>query len=149
MSGWCSLFAKVLNEGDYPLGLFKYLAKKSAVPIASQDFTASRSLRSNTDSATGVITDTGLPVLKALGALVSRVAEGLDKLALLAFNEDSLISVLHSLFQVGESAYKDGPGELFSIRGKIPADRLPVIVRLEAIHFATNTPFMGTPRLEF
>ena len=82
----------------------------------------------NTDSATGDASDTVFPVLKALGDLVLRGAEGLNKIALLAVNKDGLIYVLHSLFLVGESTYKDGPGELFSIRGEIPANGLPAIV---------------------
>ena len=113
------------------------------------EFTASRYLRSNTESATGAVSDTDLPVLEALGALVSRGAEGLDKISLLAVNEDGLVSVLHSLFLVGESAYKDGPRKLSAIRGKIPADGLPTIVRIEAIHFAANSSFVGTLQLEF
>ena len=63
--------------------------------------------------------------------------------------KDGLVSVLYSLFLVGESAYKDGTGELFSIRGEIPDDGLPTIMRLEAIHFAANSSFVGTPRLYF
>ena len=101
MSGRRSLFAQVLDDGDSPLGLFKYLAKKWAVPKAPQDFTASRSLRLNTDSTTGAVSDTGFPVLEALGDLVSRGAEGLNNIALLAINEYGLVSVLHSLFLVG------------------------------------------------
>ena len=84
-----------------------------------------------------------------LGSLVSRGSEGLDKLYLLAVNEDGLVSVLHSFFQFGESAYEDRPGKLFAIRSEIPANGLPAIVRLKAIHFAANFSFLGTPRLEF
>ena len=143
------LFAQALENGNDPLGLFKYLAKKWAVPKAPQDFTARRSLHLNTDSATGAVSNMGFLVLEALEALVSRGAEVLDKLALLAVNEDGLVSVLHYLFLVGESAYKDRTGEIFFIRGEIPAYGLPTIVRLEAIHFAANSSFVGTPRLEF
>ena len=78
----------------------------------------------------GAVSDMGFPVLEALGAFVSRGAEGLNKLALRAVNEDGLVSVLHSLFQVGYRAYKDGTGEIFAICGKITADGLPAIVRL-------------------
>ena len=49
----------------------------------------------------GAVSDMDFPVLKALGAFVSRGAEGLNKLALLAVNEYGLVSVLHYLFQVG------------------------------------------------
>ena len=105
MSGRNSFFAQVLDKGDAPIGIFKYLANKWAVPGSPQEFTASRSLRSNTDSATGSVSDTGFPVIEALGYFVSGGSEGIYKLSLLAVNEDSLVSVLHSLFKVGESAY--------------------------------------------
>ena len=101
MSGRRSLLSQVLDEGDAMLELYKYLAKKWEVPEAPQEFPASRSLRSNTNSATGAISDTGFPVLKSLGTLVSRGAKGLKKLSLLVVNKDGLISVLHSLFLVG------------------------------------------------
>ena len=131
------------------MSLFKYLAKKWAVPEDPQDFTASRSLRSNTDSTTGAVSDTGFRVLEALGDLASRGAEGLDNIALLTINEYVLVSVLRSLFLFGESAYENRPGDLFAILGEIPADGLPAIVRLKAIHFAVNFSFVETPRLEF
>ena len=92
------------------MGLFKKLAKKWAVPESPQDFTASRSLCSNTDSATGAVRNMGFPVLKALGDLVSRGVGGLCKIALIAIKGDGLISILHSLLLVGERAYEDGPG---------------------------------------
>ena len=133
------LLSQVLDKGDAPLALYKYLAKKWAIPKSPQEFTASRSLRLNMDYATGAVSDTGFPVLEALGILVSRGAEGLDKLFLIAVNEDDLISVLHSLFQVGESDYEDGTGELFAICGKITSNGLPAIVRLKAIHFSANS----------
>ena len=98
------------------------------VPEAPQDFTASRSLRSNTKSTTGAVSDTGFPVLESLGALVLRGAEGLDKLALLAGNEEGLVSVLHSLFLVRKISYEDGPGKFIAIHGKIPDDWLPAIL---------------------
>ena len=135
MSGRRSLFTQVLDEGDAPLALYKYLAKKWAVPKYLQEFTASRSI--------------GFPVLKDPGTLVLRDSEGINELSLLAVNKDGLVSVLHSLLQVGESDYKVGPGELLAIRSEIPADRLPVIVRLEAIHFAANSSFVGTSKLKF
>ena len=50
MSDRRSLFAQILDKGDAPMGLFVYLAKKWVVPKAPQEFTASRSLRLNTDS---------------------------------------------------------------------------------------------------
>ena len=78
-----------------------YLANKWAFPEAAQYFAASRSLCSNTDSATGAVINTGFPVFKALADLISRGDEGLDNLALLAVNADPLVSVLHSLFHVG------------------------------------------------
>ena len=87
-------------------------------------------------------------VIEAVGDLVLRGAEGLDKIALVFVNKDILVSILHPLFQVGDSTYEDGPGELLTIRGKIPDDMFPVIVRIEAIHFASDSSFVGTPLLE-
>ena len=81
--------------------------------------------------------------------LVSRGAEGLDNISLLSVKKDSRVSFLHSLFQDEESAYEDVPGKLFAIRGDIPADGIPAIMRLEAIHFAANSSFVGTLQLEF
>ena len=39
-------------------------------------------------------------------------------------------------------------GDLFAIRGEIPAVGLPVVVRLEPLLFASNFPFVGKSRLE-
>ena len=47
------------------------------------------------------------------------------------------------------STYENGPGELFAIWGEIPTDGLPAIVKIEAIHFAVNSSFVSTPKLEF
>ena len=149
MSGRNLFYPQVLDEGDVPLGLFKYLTKRWAVPEAPHELTASRSLDSNTDYGTGAVTDTVFLVLKSLGDFVLRGAEGINKLALLVVNKYGLVSVLHSLFQIGESAYEDGPVKLFALRGEIPSGGVLAIVQLEAIHFALNTSFVGTPRLDF
>ena len=84
-----------------------------------------------------------------MGTIVARGSKILDKLSLIAVNEERLFSVLYPLLQVGESAYEEGPGKIFAIRSDIPADGLPAIVRLKAIHFAANLSFVGTLRLEF
>ena len=149
MSVQSLLFSQILNNGDSPLGLFKYLAKKWEVLESPQDFTASRSLRLNTDLTMGGISDTGLPVLEALGALVSSSVEGLYKLALLPINEDGLVFVLNSLFLFGGGRLRGQGRDLFAIQGDILDNRLPAIVRLKAIHFAANSSFVGTPRLDF
>ena len=67
MSGRRSFFTQILDEGDAPLVLFKYLAKKWTFPEDPHKFTTSLSLRSNKDSATRAVSDTGFPVIKALG----------------------------------------------------------------------------------
>ena len=78
-----------------------------------------------------------------MGTIVARGAKSVDKLSLIVVNEEILVSVLYPIFQVGESAYKEGPGKIFAIRSEIPADGLPVIVRLEAIHFAVDLSSLG------
>ena len=89
----------------------------------------------------------GLPVLETLQNLVLRKIDGVDKLCFLAVNGIREISVLHSLFCVGDSAGDFTAGDLYAIRGEIPAASLPVVVRLELLLFASNFPFVGTPRL--
>ena len=91
----------------------------------------------------------GFPVLDTLRNLVLRKVEGVEKLSFLAINGAGEVSVLHSLFCVGESAGDFTAGDLFEIRGEIPAVGLPVVVRLEPLLFASNFPFVGTSRLEF
>ena len=73
----------------------------------------------------------------------------MDKLSFLAVNSSREVSVLHSLFCVGESAGDFTAGNLFVIRGEIPAVGLPGVVRLEPLLFASNFPFLGTSMLEF
>ena len=91
----------------------------------------------------------GLPILKTLRNFFLRKVDGVDKLSFLAVNSVGEVSVLHSLFCVGESAGDFTAGDLFAICGKIPAAGLPVVVRLEPLLFASNFPLVGTPRLEF
>ena len=91
----------------------------------------------------------GLPVLETLRNLVLRKIDGADKLSFLAVNGVWEILVLHSLFFIGESAGDLTAGHLYAIRGEIPASGLPVVVRLESLLFVSNSPFVGTPRLEF
>ena len=105
--------------------------------------------RSNADPATGAVAAVGLPVLETLQTLVLQNIDGVDKLSFLAVNSFREVSVLQSLFCVGESAGDFTAGDLYSIRGEIPAAGLPVIVCLEPLLFASNFPFVGTPRLEF
>ena len=90
-----------------------------------------------------------LPVLETLRNLVLRKIYGVDKLSFLAVNGVGEISILHSVFCVGESAGDFTAGDLYAIRVEIPAAGLPVVVRLESLLFASNFPFVGTPRLEF
>ena len=91
----------------------------------------------------------GFPVLETLRNLVIRKVEGVDKLSFLAVNGSGEVSVLHSLFCVGESVGDFTAGDLFAIRGEIPAVGLPGVVHLEPLLFASNFPFVGTSRLEF
>ena len=50
---------------------------------------------------------------------------------------------------MGESAGNFTAGDLYAIRREIPVAGLPVVVRLDPLLFASNFPFVGTPRLEF
>ena len=85
----------------------------------------------------------GVPVLETLRNLVLRKVEGVDKLSFLAVNGVGEVSVLHSLFCVGESAGDFTAGDLFAIRGEIPAVGLPEVFCLDPLLFASNSPFVG------
>ena len=85
----------------------------------------------------------GFPVLDTLTNLFLRKVEGVDKLSFLAINGAGEVSVLHSLFCFGESAGDFTAGDLFAIRGEIPAVSLPEVVRLELLLFASNSPLWG------
>ena len=108
-----------------------------------------RATRSNADTAMGAVAAVGLTVFETLRNLVLRKIDGVDKLTFLAVNGVREISVLHSLFCMGESAGDFTAGDLYAIRGEIPAAGLPVVVRLEPLLFASNFPFVGSLRLDF
>ena len=40
-------------------------------------------------------------------------------------------------------------GTLYALHGEIPTEGSPTFVRLEPLHFVTNSSFLGTARLEF
>ena len=129
--------------------LYKHLARYWEVPDTPPEDPGGRATRFNVDPATGAVVAAGLPVLEILRNLVLRNIGGVGKLFFLAVNVVGEVSVLHSLFCVGGSACDFMVGNLYAIRGKIPAAGLPVVVRLESLLFASNFPFVGTPRLEF
>ena len=81
--------------------------------------------------------------------LVTRNVEGISKISLLAANEAGEVSLLHSFFVTGSSACDYSASSLYALRGEIPTEGLPTVVRLEALHFAANSEFLGTARLEF
>ena len=149
MTGRRSNYAQALDEGDAPMSLYKHLAVTWAVPDSFPAETTGRSTRSSEDPSTGAVAATGLPVFEALRNLVTRNVEGISKITLLAANEAGEVSLLHSLFVAGSNATDYSAGSLYALRGEIPTEGLPTVVRLEAIHFASNYEFLGTARLEF
>ena len=132
---------------DAPLSLHKHLARYWAAADAPQDNPGRRATRSTADPSTGAVAAMGFPVLDTLRNLVLRKVEGVDNLSFLAVNGVGEVSVLHSLFCVGESAGDFTAGDLFAIPGEIPAVGLPVVVRLEPLLFTSNFPFVGKSRL--
>ena len=125
----CASYAHVLVETEAPIALYKHLERYWAVPGTLED-PGGRANRSNADPATGAGAAVGLPLLKTLRNLVLRKIDGVDKLSFLAVNSFREVSVLHSLFCVGESAGDFTAGDLYAICGEIPAAGLPVVVRL-------------------
>ena len=149
MVGRRSTYAKVLGESDAPLALNKHLARYWAAADAPQYNPGGRATRSTTYPSTGAVAAVGFPVLDTLRNLFLRKVEGVGKLSFLAINGAGEVSVLHSLFCVGESAGDFTAGDLFAIQGEISAVGLPGVVRLKPLLFASNFPFVGTSRLEF
>ena len=138
---WCRLpkekagrranYAEVLVETEAPIALYNHLAKYWAVTDIPPEDPGGRATRSTTDPATGAVAAVGLPLLKTLRNLVLRKVDGVDKLSFLSVNSVGEVSVLHSLFYVGESAGDFATGDLFVIRGEIPTAGLLVVVRLD------------------
>ena len=149
MAGRRVNYADVLVETEAPIALYKHLAKYWAVTDTPPEDPGGRATRSTADPATGAVAAVGLPVLENLRNLVLRKVDGVDKLSFLAVNIVREVSVLHSLFCIGESAGDFTVGDLFAIRGEIPAAGLPVVVRVKPLLFDSNFPFLGMPRLEF
>ena len=142
-------YAQVLVETEAPIALYKHLARYWAVPDTPLEDPGGRATCSNADPATGTVAAVGLPVLETLRKLVLRKIDGANKLSFLVVNGVREVSVLHSLFCVEDSAGNFTAGDLYAICGEIPAAGLPVVVRLDPLLFASNFPFLGTPRLEF
>ena len=149
MAGRRANYAEVLVETEALIALYKHLAKYWAVTDTPPEDPGRRATRSTADPATGAVAAVGLPVLETLRNLVLWKFDGVDKLSFLAVNSVGEVSVLHSLFCVGESADDFTAGDLFAIQGDIPAAGLPAVFRLELLLFAANFPFVGTARLEF
>ena len=147
MVGQRSTYSEVLGESDALLALHKHLARYWAAADAPQDDPGGRATRSTADPSTDPVATVGFPVLDTIINLVLRKVEGVEKLSFLAVNGAGEVSVLHSLFCVGESAGDFTAGDLFAIRCEIPAVGFPVFVRLEPLLFAFNFPFVGTSRL--
>ena len=45
--------------------------------------------------------------------------------------------------------YEEGPVDLWLVKGEIPSDGLPTLVKLTPLHFTLNTSFRGTDWKDF
>ena len=149
MDGQRASYAEVLVETEAPIALYKHLARYWAVPDTPLEDPGVRATLTNAYPATGAVAAVGLPVLNTLRNFVLRKIDGVDKLSFFSVNSVGEVSVLHSLFCVGESTGDFTVGNLYAICREIPATGLPVVVRLDPLLFAPNFPFVGTPRLKF
>ena len=84
-----------------------------------------------------------------LRSFAGRRSEVLNCLALLTINGKGLVAVLHLLFYMAESEYEDRPGNLWSVKGELPSEGLPTLVKLSPLHFSCNMTFRGMSRYEF
>ena len=149
MAGRRASYAQVLVETEAPIVFYKHLARYWAVPGTPQEDPGGRATRSNADPATGAVAAVVLPILETLRNLFLRKIYGANKLSFLTVNNVWEVSVLHYLFCVGKSAGNFTTGDLYAICGDNPAAGPLVVVRLDPLLFASNFPFVGTPRLYF
>ena len=97
----------------------------------------------------GTLEETVCATFNLLRSLVGYRLEGLDWLALLKIDGKGLVAILHSLLYAAASEYEDGPGDLWVVKGELPCEGLPTLVKLLPLQFTCNTSFQGTRQDEF
>ena len=137
-----------LLENDVPpAALFAILANMWVFGgVEDKAFAEGRSSCAAVDLDVGDLAKTSRATFKLLRSLVWRHPEGLYRLALLSINGERMVVVLHSIFYMEASEYEDGPGDLWAVKGDIPSEGLPTLIKLLPLHFACNTAFRGTIR---
>ena len=60
-----------------------------------------------------------------------------------------MVSVLHTLFCLIVSKYEDRTGDLWDMKGGLPLDGLPTLVKLLSLQFVCNAALQGTSLEEF
>ena len=133
-----------------PAALFAVLAKKQASGVAGDKaFTVGHYLHAAINLDVGALAETGRATFELLRSLAGHRSEGLNRLALLKIDGKGLLNILHLLLFVSASEYDGGPGDLWAVKGELPSEGLPTLVKLLPIHTARNTTFWGTSWEEF
>ena len=126
----------MMDNGIPPMALLSVLLG------ATEDkaFAAGRSLRTAVDMDIEALLETGGATFELLRSLAGRRLESLDHL-FLTIDSEGLFVVLQSLFYVAASEYKDGPGDLWAVKGELPSKGIPTQVKLSLLNFACNAYF--------
>ena len=90
------------------------------------------------DLVIGSRNKTGWATHDLLRILTGRHNEGFNQITFLIVHGDGLVSVIKSLFVLTEGYYKEGTGDLWEVKGEIPANGFPMLVNLTPLHFDLN-----------
>ena len=145
-----SSLTHVLDDGIPPVALFVALEKRWASGVVEYEtFAAEGSSRADFNLDVGALVYTSRAPFEIPRSLVGRRLEGLDCLALPTIHDDGVVAVLHSMFYVAASEYEDGTGFLWAMKGDLPQEGIPTLVKFSPLHFACNTAFWETIQEEF
>ena len=104
---------------------------------------ACRSTRAAINLDAGALLETDRATYEFLRSLTGHFLEGFDHIALLTIYGEGQVAVIHSLFCVTLSEYKDGLGYLWYIKGEFPSKGLPTLEMMSYLHVAEITLIWG------
>ena len=138
-----SSLARILDEGSPPPALFGTILKKWEPGDDEAPNTAICSSRATVNLAVGAWAETWWAPHELFCTLTGRHSKGVDQLTFFAVDGDGLVSLLRSLFVIAGGEYKEGPGNLWLVKGEIPAEGLPTLVNFNSLQFSLNALFRG------
>ena len=114
-----------------PAALLYVLARKwESGVVEDKSFAAGRSSHVAVNLDVGALVETGSALFRILRSLAGRCLEGLNRITLLKIDGNRVVPVLHLMFCIADSEYKNRPGDLWAAKGDIPQEGLPTLVKL-------------------